>query len=456
MRSQGLARMRSPGLRARIAASFALLGLVLSVGISLSAWLVVRSTLMNGREASAVAEAAVNAEATERQLDLAQLSLPVILDTLPGQDSSAVLVRHRMAWASSNPTVSPTAVPEELVAAAARGVAGTTTYQEPALGREVLAVAEPMSGGDVLVELFGLDPLRSTVRQVAWALSGAAVLTTLVAALLGRLAAARALRPLTAVTEVARSIAGGRLDARLSPTGDPDLDPLAASFNDTAEHLEHRVLADARFAADVGHELRTPLTTMLNSVEVIRHRVGVMPPEVAETVELLGDDLGRFRQLVVDLLEVSRHDAGELLHLEPVDLADLVRRAADRTAGRELTRVLPGAVGLRMEVDKRRLERVVANLVANAETHGGGCTGVAVARAGAAVTVTVDDAGPGVPQARQDQVFDRFARWSSTALPGLGLGLAIVQRHVAAHGGEVMVCSSPEGGARFVVRLPLP
>ncbi len=447
--------MRSLGLRARIAASFALLGLVLSVGMSLSAWLVVRGTLMNGREASAVAEATVNAQATERQLSLDLLSVPVILDTLPEQDSSAVLVRRGKVWASSNPGVSPAQLPDDLVRAASRGDAGTTTYQEQSLGREVLAVAEPMAHGDVLVELFPLDPLRATVRQVGWTLAGAAVLTTLLAALLGRLAADRALRPLTAVTEAARSIAGGRLDARLTPTGDPDLDPLAASFNDTAEHLEHRVLADARFAADVGHELRTPLTTMLNSVEVIRHRAGTMPPEVAETVDLLADDLGRFRQLVVDLLEVSRHDAGESLHLEPVDLPDFVRRAADRAAGRPVTTVEPAAAGTRLEVDKRRLERVVANLVANAQTHGGGCTGVVVAREDDAVTVTVDDAGPGVPEVGRDQVFDRFSRGRSTGVPGLGLGLAIVQRHVAAHGGEVTVGASPDGGARFVVRLPL-
>ncbi|AXH96314.1 sensor histidine kinase [Ornithinimicrobium avium] len=446
--------MRSLGLRARISVSFALLGLVLSVGISLSAWLVVRTTLMTERTTSAVAEATVNAQATDRQLALGRVSLPVILDGLPGQDSSAVLVRHGRVWASSNPHITPDHLPEDLVTAASRGDAGTTTYHEPALGLKVLAAAEPMSHGDVLVELFPLDPLHATVRRLGWTLSGAAVLTTLAAALLGRLASDRALRPLTAVTDAARSIAGGRLDARLRPTGDPDLDPLAASFNDTAQHLEHRVIADARFAADVGHELRTPLTTMLNSVEVIRHRAGTMPPEVAETVELLAGDLDRFRRLVVDLLEVSRHDAGESLHLEPVDLPDLVRRAADRTAGRVVTTVAPDAVGTRMEVDKRRLERVVVNLVANADTHGGGCTGVHVARDGGAVTVTVDDAGPGIAQALRDQVFDRFSRGRSTPTPGLGLGLAIVQRHVAAHAGEVTIGTSPAGGARFVLRLP--
>jgi len=312
-----------------------------------------------------------------------------------------------------------------------------------------------MSGGDVLVELFPLDPERTMIRRVAWALAGAAVVTTVAGALLGRFAADHALRPLTEVTAAARSVAEGRLDARLTPTGDPDLDPLAASFNDTAQRLEHRVLADARFAADVGHELRTPLTTMLNSVEVIRHRAGAMPPEVAETIDLLADDLGRFRQLVVDLLEVSRHDAGETLNLEPVDIGDLVRRAADRTAGRAVTTVDPSAVGTRLSVDKRRLERVVVNLVSNAETHGGGCTGVVVARDEDAVTITVDDAGPGIPQQLRDTAFDRFSRSGSRDHPGLGLGLAIVQRHVAAHGGEVRVLESPEGGARFEVALPL-
>jgi signal transduction histidine kinase len=105
-------------------------------------------------------------------------------------------------------------------------------------------------------------------------------------------------------------------------------------------------------------------------------------------------------------------------------------------------------------VDKRRLERVVANLVDNAERHGGGCCSVAVDSATGWVSIAVDDAGRGVPERQRERIFDRFARVPSTPSHGTGLGLAIVARHVHWHGGDVEVEDRPGGGARFVVRLP--
>ncbi len=174
--------------------------------------------------------------------------------------------------------------------------------------------------------------------------------------------------------------------------------PVTASFNRTVADLDRRVVADARFAVDVSHELRTPLTTMLNSMQVIRNREDSLPTALREPVELLADDLDRFRVLVTDLLEVSRHDAGDELVLEPVVVGDLVRRAADDAAGHPVTRVTTTLRTIAMEGDKRRLERVVANLVRNAEVHGGGCVGVEVSRTGrCGPRVRVEDAGPGIP-----------------------------------------------------------
>ena len=147
---------------------------------------------------------------------------------------------------------------------------------------------------------------------------------------MGRSASRVALRPLAQLTRLACLAAGGRLDVRMASSGDPDLGPLANSFNRTVAQLEHRVRSDSRFAADLSHELRTPLTTMLNSMEVIRHRRDQLPESVREPVDLLGDDLDRFRALVVDLLQISRHDASEDLVLDAVDVGDLVRRAGDR------------------------------------------------------------------------------------------------------------------------------
>jgi signal transduction histidine kinase len=144
-----------------------------------------------------------------------------------------------------------------------------------------------------------------------------------------------------------------------------------------------------------------------------------------------------------------------------VRIADLVRAAADATAGREITEVAPDAAELTMQADKRRLERVVANLVDNAEQHAGGCKGVAVKAGGLGVIVYVDDAGPGIPEADRERIFERFGRGDT--LPdsrtdaqrgGIGLGLAIVARHVQWHRGTIQVKARPEGGARFVIELP--
>lgn len=285
-----------------------------------------------------------------------------------------------------------------------------------------------------------------------------AAVTTALGVGLGRWASHLALAPLARFTSVVDAVAGGRLDVRLGEVGDADLDPIARGLDATLEQLEHRARADSRFAADVGHELRTPLTTMLNSMELISHRRDQLPDSVHEAVDLLADDLDRFRRLVVDLLEISRHDAGEDLVLEQVDLGELTRRCADRVAGRAVTQVASPGPDLVATIDKRRVERVVANLVGNAEVHGRGCTAVRVKRTASSVRIEVEDAGPGVDTHERSRVFDPFSRGARSRAgqpsPGLGLGLAIVARHVTAHGGQAGIEDKPGGGARFVVDLP--
>ena len=286
-------------------------------------------------------------------------------------------------------------------------------------------------------------------------LIGAALLTTVLGAAFGRFASRRMLRPLSDVTQAASAIAHGDLTARLVASGDPDLEDLARSFNRTAAELEQRVVADARFAGDVSHELRTPLTTMLNSLALLENRRATLPSDVGEPLDMLSEDLHRFRGLVIDLLEISRFDEGGVTaDTEPVLVGELVARAADTAAGRSVTSVLPTADGLVVLADKRRLQLVVVNLVRNAETHGLVCRAVTVSATGSAVRIAVDDAGPGVPPEHRNRVFDRFAR-GNTSHVGTGLGLAIASRNVRLHGGTITVERSPAGGARFVVELPV-
>jgi signal transduction histidine kinase len=441
------------GLRDRVTLAFGLLALALSLLLSVMAWTVVSRYLVSQRVSAALVESNLDRSQLETGLQTGDSLVPALLDSLPAGDSAASVVVLASNWYGTTPAIGPSSLPHDLVSLVGRGQEATQRVSVD--GHLFLVVGLPLRETDsAYFELFSLDELDRAMLTLSWVLVAAAVVTAFLGMALGRFASTVALRPLRELNAVAAAVAEGHLSARLAGETDPDLGSLATSFNRTVRELEQRVRADARFAVDVSHELRTPLTTMLNSMQVIKNREAMLPAPMREPVALLSDDLERFRRLVVDLLEISRHDAGDQLVREPVRIADLVRRAADGTAGRPVTRVAPGSARLVMAVDKRRMERVVANLVGNAEAHGGGCTRVWVGHDDGTVRILVEDAGAGVPEEHRARVFDRFARHGPGDHSGVGLGLAIVQRHVAVHGGTVSVEDRPGGGARFVVELP--
>lgn len=444
------------GLRNRVTLAFGLLALALSLVLSLLAWAFVSGRLVGDLQDGAVRATTVDAAAITPAMAQDRTQIPVLLDGLPATGAVSVLLSSGARWYSTSPTLGPTTVPSRLIAAVEDG--NTARQRVEVDGRRYLVVGVPLSAtvGGAYYEVFSLADLDSTLHVLSVTLVGVAVLTAILGLAMGRVASRLALRPLATFNAAASAVARGEVGARLSARGDPGLEALASSFNRTAEALEQRVTADARFAGDVSHELRTPLTTMLNSMQVVRNRESDLPAAVREPIDLLQDELERFRHLVVDLLEISRQDGGERPVLETVQLGELVRHAADAAAGRPVTEVAPEAERLSCQVDKRRLERVVANLVTNAATHGGGCVRVGVVMAvDGGVRIEVDDAGPGIAPDRRDRVFERFARGGPVSSPGVGLGLSIVARHVRLHGGTVWVEDRPGGGARFVVRLPV-
>jgi signal transduction histidine kinase len=330
----------------------------------------------------------------------------------------------------------------------------------------VVAVPLPRTEGSAYVEVFSLAELDRTLRTLGVTLLGTGTVTMLMGLALGFWASRRALLPLAAVNAAAAAIAAGDLRARLQAGRDPDLRGLAESFNDTARALQSRVERDGRFAANVSHELRSPLTTMVNAIEVMRSRRDQLDPSSRQALDLLAEDVQRFARMVEDLLEISRVDTGHArLDLELVRVADLVVRAADRSAGRPVTEVAPGAAQLMSRLDKRRLERVIVNLVENAQGHGGGVRRVVVEPSNEAdpadekVRISVEDNGPGVPLDHREQIFERFARAPRGPgvldTGGVGLGLSLVVEHVRLHGGLVWIEDVAGGGARFVVELPV-
>jgi two-component system, OmpR family, sensor histidine kinase MtrB len=442
---------RRIGLRNRVMLGFGLIALALSVALAGLTYLFVSRYVVADRLSTAATESAVNAEAIALGLNRPGASIPYLLDHVPSGRAKYSLLIHNGRWYVTSPSHGSAMLPPGLVALARSDETGSQRIND---GDQLVTGTPVGHGGDAYFAVYPLDDLGRTLRILAITLVVAALLTSVCGLLVGRFASRVALRPLAELTSAASAVARGDLNARLRSEDDPDLGGLARSFNRTAAELQHRVAADARFAGDVSHELRTPLTTMLNSMQVIRNRHHELPETVREPVALLSDDLDRFRRLVVDLLEISRDDGGDPSTAELVRIGDLVRRAADTAAGRPVTRLAPEAAGLTVLADKRRLERVVTNLVTNADGHGGGCLGVAVTVDRDHLRVVVDDAGPGIPVDKRDRVFERFAR-NGSAAAGVGLGLAIVDRHVRWLGGTVRAEDRPGGGARFVVRLPL-
>ena len=430
-----------------MALGFGLMALVLATLLAVTTWLLTSAYLTAQQEDAALAQATDHALTIKVGVRAGQ-DVATLVDRLRyPKDGAGLLVRDGQRYRGTTST--DATFPEELVRRAAS--ASSVSIHQDSRGGTYLAVGIPMGHGDVFVELFPRADLARTLRALWLSLLISAVITTSLGVVAGRVVARRLLRPVEEVTAAAAAIAQGDLDARLDPGADTDL---AASFNHTARSLQDRVRADARFAGDVSHELRTPLTTMVNAMESLKHRRQVLPAAALEPLDLLDHELVRFRQLVIDLLEISRADSGDEAVREPVRVAELVRHAADAAAGRPVTSVAPAAEHLEVAADRRRLAQVVTNLVVNAELHGGGCTGVCVEPTGRDVQVTVDDAGPGVPMDNRQRIFERFARGPGREEGGFGLGLAIVARHVAWHRGTISVVDGPDGGARFVLRLP--
>jgi signal transduction histidine kinase len=275
------------------------------------------------------------------------------------------------------------------------------------------------------------------------------------------------------------AVAGGELDTRVEAGDDVDLQELASAFNQMTANLQDRIEREARFTSDVSHELRSPLTTLTATVGVLEAHRSELSPRAQSALDLLDGDLHRFTRMVDDLLEISRFDAGSAeLSLDEVDPGELVRRAVMASApvgpdGRRSTvafpvEIGPGVEGLRLRVDKRRFERVMANLMENATLYAGGVSRVVVERRPSdpvaapgpgSIRVIVEDHGPGVPEAERDHLFERFYRGSRagqrSTSEGTGLGLSLVAEHVRLHGGSVSIEDAPGGGSRFIVELPL-
>jgi two-component system, OmpR family, sensor histidine kinase MtrB len=301
---------------------------------------------------------------------------------------------------------------------------------------------------------------------------GAGLLAAVV--ILAAISIGRVLKPIQRARDVAEEIAAGNLAARIpQATSQDDFGKLAESFNRMTDNLaqkigelEHVGSLQARFVSDVSHELRTPLATVRMAADYIHAARTGLPPDAQRAAVLLERELERFENLLEDLLEISRFDAG-VINLEPVEvdlsgLLDEVVDALDPIAhGRKVE------VGLEVDrsrgqplvaADPRRLDRVFSNLVKNAieHTEQGGVR-IWVGRRARDVVVTVADEGEGIPAEDLPHIFERFYRADvhrARTLGGTGLGLAIALENVNLHRGSIDVQSEVGHGSTFTVTLP--
>lgn len=450
--------MAPTGVRARAMWAVAIAVLVASTSVALLTFALTRSYLTDQRDQVATRQAFLNARLLQEVLPgTGSDELPEILASLTRPSDTTVLLVLDGRSLGSSVGVSADDIPPDVAAAVARGEAARRRVEIG--GQPVVLMGVPLLGGQAgYYELFPLTELARTLRTMALSLAVSAVITTVIGAGLGAALARRVLRPLQVTSEVAQRVSSGELDLRLPATRDREVTPLYESFNGMVDALASRIEREHRFAADVSHELRTPLTALVSSTTVLQRNRDQLPVRAQLAVEILGDQVEHLRTLVLDLLEMSRMESGvDTAELEAVELGPLVERVVrSRCSNQPELRIdpLPGPVLL----DPRRIERVMANLLDNADAYAGGAVAVTVTGDQRGVELIVDDAGPGVDPTERHAIFERLHRGAAarqSSHRGSGLGLALATELVRVQGGSIRVDSSPAGGARFVVELPV-
>lgn len=456
--------MRRRSLRLRLTLTFTIGAAVLSTLFAVVTYFGVRHILVVQRETVDLQQSFVNA-ALVRNTIADHHSVSRVLESIDAAGSSRSLVEINEVWTPGSPSTSPSQIPlDQRDDVPARIVTRQVTIRG---GEPFLSIAVPIPALDAAYyEIFPLQDLEHTLRLLLFLLSVGALGVALVGAAGGLWLTRRAVRPLERVSRAAEQIANGELSTRLPVTpSDREIEQLTQSFNTMVDQLVAQQEKDARFASDVSHELRSPLTTLATTASLLQQNRAGLSPAGQEALDLLAADLGIFQTLVEELLEMARADAGAVqLHLEELEVPELIRQCVTSAARRLQVTSMPVEIDGDFEhvhvlVDRRRFERVITNLIDNAKRYAGGAVAIRLDRDEQCVYVNVDDAGDGVSPGERERVFERFYRGGAAnsrgAARGTGLGLFLVADHVALLGGTISIASSPEGGARFRIALPL-
>ena len=495
-------------LGGRVAITFAAAVVVTALALALSAYFITSSTQEDDALDKALTQSKFN-------LLLADSMLPqnpqpadytAFLQALQIRGDFATLIEAGSKTYLSGPQVERGLVTPELEAKIAEGRLG---YQTITMADQpTIAVGGHVRSANLtLYFFFPQGPrLAELTRLRNILLIGGAILAVF-GAIAGYWLSRRLVAPIGVASVAAEKMSRGDLDIRLQE-GHDEFGMLAGSFNRMAENLQTRMddleagqARERRFVADVAHELRTPVSALVGEASLLKARLesnpGACPPEVGQLVGLVSNDISRLRQLVDDLLEISRLDAkaAETV-VESVNLAGFVGQLVRAHGWSDSVRITESSgqatstagaggeasTGYVLRTDKRRVERILVNLIENALRHGmtpvtievrrwdwpadarTGGAGTEGAEAGEAGTfgevtvgVAVTDSGPGIPEAHVAHIFDRFykADPSRSSSPGSGLGLAIARENARLLGGDLVAGNGPAGGAQFLLTLPV-
>jgi two-component system, OmpR family, sensor histidine kinase MtrB len=459
-------------LRLRAALAFGLMALLLSSTLSFAAYVLVRSSLLGERQIVAERQAYTNARLLRARVDPLPPDMSQLLAGLQVGGSGDSLLRIGNEWYSSSVQITSSELPSSLSAVVEQGDAATQMFER--FGSPVLAVGVPINAVDAeYFEISSLQEVESALSRLGRSLFVAGGVATVLGGLLGAGLSSAILQPLRRFALVAERITSGDSTSRpeqvgpattrLDAAGDADLEPLAASFNEMLDELDERIERERRFASDVSHEIRGPVAALASALSIVDRRRDQLPTEIVPVVDALDEQVKAFNRLVLDLLEISRFDARTaVLETSTTDLREVCEQILQSRGHDDVALIATGPV--EAEIDRRRFEQVLSNLLENATHYAGGATHVLLEHVdhgpGRAdrIRIRVEDRGPGVAPAERDAIFGRFQRGRAAdavdSPRGTGLGLALTRQHVELHGGRVWVEDRAGGGASFVVELP--
>lgn len=448
--------------------------------------------LLNTKYSAATEELDRARVAVEEQINSSDASNPVdvrlssaravLADRSGGVDQSSTAVYDPVLIArdvNDGETIAPPSakIPNELRRFVQQGQVAYQyeTFAGPGGSYKALVIGTPVSSEISGLELYLVMPLEAeetTLSLMRGLLTAGAIVLLVLLVVIAWVFSQQLTTPVRTASRIAERFAAGHLRERMVVTGNDEVARLAISFNDMAEKLSTQIRnleefgsLQRQFTSDVSHELRTPLTTVRMAADLINDNAENLDPLTARAAALMNKELDRFETLLGDLLEISRHDAGVAnLSRERVDARGVVRSALAQVhviaeeIGTTIEVNLPEEPVM-VEIDSRRVERILRNLFANAVDHSEAKPIIVTMAVGkTALAVSVVDHGVGLKPGEEDLVFNRFWRSDPSRerrTGGTGLGLAIAQEDARLHGGRLEATGEPGVGACFRLTLPL-